>query len=303
MAQRFGGRFSPDGPFGARAQGGSAQDQALREAAAEARRVDAAGARANLMMLPPLVAAFTGLFAGPVGLVLSLGAAAALGLGAWLLREGLRAEAAFHARPTARRPAVPRKIMAAILAAGGTALAALAAGQEALGAGLYAVAAGGLHLVAFGLDPLRDKGAEGLDGAQRDRVARVTGEAEAHLLAMREAVAALGDRALEARVAGFEALARRMIRTVEEDPRDLAGARRYLGVYLMGARDATTKFADLYRRTRDEGARRDWEALLGDLETHFASATTKMLEGGRESMDIEIKVLRDRLGREGVRPD
>ena len=41
----------------------------------------------------------------------------------------------------------------------------------------------------------------------------------------------------------------------------IAATRRYMGVYLQGARDATVKFADLYAQTRDPRARADYEAL------------------------------------------
>ena len=296
MAQRFGGRFSPGA-------GDDPTTRAAQEALAETRRVDAAGAKANLLFVPPVLAAFFGLFGSPAALVLSLGAAAVLALSAFLLREGLRAEAAFAARPVARRPALPRKMLAAVLTGGGTLLAALSGGTDLLGSLLYAIAASGLHLTAFGFDPIRDKRVEGIDSFQQDRVARVVEEAEAYLATIREQVVSLGDRALTMRVAGFEALARRMIRTIEEDPRDLSAARRYLGVYLMGARDATLRFVDLYRRTRDDNARADYEALLGDLEANYAQGTTRLLEGGREAMDLEIKVLRDRLHREGVTAD
>ena len=273
MAERFGGPFSPRAPRAA-----TPEAEARAEAEALARRVDAAGARANLLFLPPVVAAATGLWGSPEALVLSLLAAAALAGGAWTLREGLRAHAAFDARPAARRPLLPRKALSALLAGAGTALAALAGGTDATGALLYGLAALLLHVAAFGLDPLRDKLADGVDPFQRDR-------------------------ALDERVATFEALARRMIRELEDDPRDLSGARKYLGVYLLGARDASQKFADLYARTRDAGARASYEALLGDLQGEFATRTTAMLEGGRADMDLEIKVLRDRLRREGVGPD
>jgi hypothetical protein len=87
---------------------------------------------------------------------------------------------------------------------------------------------------------------------------------------------------------------------VEDDPRDLTGARKYLGVYLLGARDATSQFADLYARNRNEEARADYEALLDDLETTFTARTNKMLLDDKSSLDVEIEVLRDRLAREGV---
>jgi hypothetical protein len=295
MAQRFGGKYSPGAP-----SADSAPTQAAREALAETRRVDAAGAKANLLFVPPALAAFFGLFGGPEALVLSLGAAAVLALTARLLREWQRAEAPNDSRPLARRPTLPRKMLAAALTGGGTLLAALSGGTDLFGSVLYAIAAAGLHLAAFGIDPLGDKRAEGIDSFQQDRVARVVDEAEAYLDAIRDQISTLGDRALQTRVAGFEALARRMIRTVEEDPRDLTSARKYLGVYLMGARDATVRFADLYRRTRDAKARSDYEALLGDLESNYAQGTTQLLEAGREAMDLEITVLRDRLRREGV---
>ena len=89
----------------------------------------------------------------------------------------------------------------------------------------------------------------------------------------------------------------------KRQPRDLTGARKYLSVYLRGARDATVKFADLYGRTRDEDARRDYVALLDDLEANFSAQTEKLLTDNRTDLDIEIEVLRDRLAREGVRPE
>ncbi|MCB1312575.1 MAG: 5-bromo-4-chloroindolyl phosphate hydrolysis family protein, partial [Sedimentitalea sp.] len=139
------------------------------------------------------------------------------------------------------------------------------------------------------------------DSFQQSRVARVVDEAEKYLSAMRDAIARAGDRQVEARVERFQASARTLIRTVEEDPRDLTGARKFLTVYLMGARDATIKFADIYARSRDAQARKDYLALLDDLEQNFDARTRKMLLEDRSDLTVEIDVLRERLQREGVR--
>ena len=286
MAKRFGGKYSPG--------------QAQTPEAVDDRRVDAAGARANILFIPGIIVAFTAFGAGPVALAIGLIAAADLTVAAWLLREGLRAEAAYDARKVARRPAIPRKMLASILTGTGVALAAFAGDSGIIGSALYGIVALALHVTAFGIDPLKDKRMEGVDTFQQDRVARVVEEAEAHLEVMKGQIEILRDRALENRVAGFQTAARRMIRTVEEDPRDLTGARKYLGVYLMGARDATVKFVDLARRKADPEARASYEALLDDLEQNFAAKTEKLLRDDRSDMDIEIKVLRDRLQREGV---
>jgi hypothetical protein len=297
MAERFGGPNSP----GAKPKG--PQAEAVTQAVAEDRQVDAAGFKANFLFIPPVVLAFFSFGQGPVTLATGLASAAIMALGAWLVRDGLRARAAYAARTLARRPALPRLILAAILCGIGVAGAAMTGAVGMIGAILYGIVAAALHIAAFGLDPLKDKGMEGVDTFQQDRVARVVGEAETYLAAIRDHVGSIGERSLDLRITSFLALARKMIRTVEEDPRDLTDARRFLGVYLMGARDATVKFADLYKRTKDAGARADYEALLADLEQNIAARTDRMLQGGREDMDLEIKVLRDRLGREGVRSE
>ena len=221
-------------------------------------------------------------------------------LGAWLLRDGLRAEAAFDERKVARRPAVPRKILAAAAAGLGTALAAFKSDPALAPALIFGGSAGVLHLGAFGIDPVRDKTLEGVDSFQQDRVARVVDEAEAHLAEMQDAVRRAGDRQVEARVDRFRGKVREMIRTVEEDPRDLTAARKFLGVYLMGARDAAGKFADIYARTQDRGARSDFMMLLTDLEETFGAKTRKLLLDNNADLSVEIEVLRDRLEREGV---
>jgi hypothetical protein len=120
-----------------------------------------------------------------------------------------------------------------------------------LSAILIGVIAGALHLASFGLDPMRDKGLEGIDRFQTDRIARKIEEAEKVLDEMSDAIRRARDRQLDGRVDGFQDTVRQMFRQVEADPRDLSSARRYLGVYLQGARDATVQFADLYGRNRD----------------------------------------------------
>jgi hypothetical protein len=275
MVQRYGGKYSQNG------------DTAPKPLAKRV-EVDPVGGRANVLFIPAVVLVFTSLNDGAQGLALGLVAAGFLTAAALMLREGLKAQAAYVARKVAERPALPRKMIASAL----TGLAA---------AVIYGLAALGLHVSAFGIDPLSSKGMEGVDSFQKDRVARVVEEAEKHLSAMTAAIARAGDRQASERLADFQTTARTLIRTVEEDPRDLTGARKYLSVYLLGARDATIKFADIYANTRDAQARADYLALLDDLDKNFAARTQKSLLEDKTDLNIEIEVLRERLSREGVR--
>lgn len=289
MAQRYGGKYSPNGqsqsqvppppPPTSRPVAPSSGDQ---------RRASVLGFSALALIVP-------GFQGDPRQLMLSLAAGGTLLAAAWLTREGVRAAEAFAARKVARRPAFPRKIAGAVLTGLALALGGMAQGSGLVYAGLFAIAGLALHLVTFDLDPLRDKGAEGMDPFQTDRVARAVDEAEAHLAAMKDAILRAGDRALEGRVDRFAQVARGLFRSVESDPGDLTAARKFLSVYLMGARDATIKFADVYAHNRDTKARAEYEALLTDLETTFAGRTKALLANGHTDLDIEISVLRDRL--------
>ena len=290
MAERFGGKFSPEG----------GTKKSTREAGSPfaGAKPASAGARVNLLFVAPLPLVFS-FGSGPTTLAVSLAALGMLLLAAWLTREGLKAEDAYNARTIAKRPALPRKMVASALIGGGLAMASFLT-SGIIGAAVIGLIGAVLHVLAFGLDPLRDKGAEGIDQFQQDRVARVVDEAEKHLGTMARAIEDLKDRGLERRLESFQATARKMFRTVEEDPRDLTAARKFLGVYLMGARDATLKFADLYGRQPEPADREKYLALLDDLEGNFVAKTDKLMNDNRTDMDIEIKVLRDRLAREGV---
>jgi hypothetical protein len=287
MAERFGGKYSP-------------QNTRLTGTPAAAPRVDAEPRpqgrwRTTVLFLTAFLFLFPAFGDGPREMLLGLVAGGLIVLSAWLTREGLKAEAAYNARPLARRPALPRKLLGAALTGVALAVGGVIADQGVIYPALYALVGAALHFGAFGVDPLADKGMEGIGAFQTGRVATAVEEGEKYLAGMKDAILRARDRTLERRIDQFAAAARSLFRTIEADPGDLTAARKYMSVYLMGARDATAKFADHYAQTRDAGARADYEALLADLETTFAEKTTTFLSNNRTDLDVEIAVLRDRL--------
>ncbi len=299
MAKRYGGKFSPD-------------DSALDVKASEPvnvfrnRKVVKPYLRAKILFFVPLPLLFSGigeLRAGDaMGMIGELGALALLMLSPWMLREGLKAEDAYNERKIARPPAIPRKTFAAVLSGAGVALAAWQGwGQPLLTSVLFGGMATLAHVLTFGLDPMKKKGITETNAFDAERAAKAIEKAEATLQEIHEAAARFNDRALEARVDRLIASVREMIKTVEEDPRDLSRARKFLGVYLHGARDATVKFADLFTRDRNSAARGDYESLIDDLESKFNAQRQTLLLDDRSDLDIEIEVLRERLQQEGLR--
>ncbi len=301
MAQRFGGKFSPTGAP-------NAVSGPNRVTLPQPPATHPAASRLKWLLIAATPFLFTAFGQGPVGLALDLAAFGLVAMSAFMTREGLAAQVAYEARRAARRPALPRKAIGALLTGLGLGIGAYVPsgmdpgtlGAGAIGAVLIGLVGTALHMLTFGPDPMKDKGAEGIDLAQQDRVARAVAEGEGYLAQMRDAIARVNDRRLTARIDLFAATARDLFRRVEDDPGDLAAARRYLGVYLMGARDATVKFADVYAATRDPKLLTDYESLLRDLEANYTTRSRALIEGGRSDLNIEIDVLRERLEREGV---
>ncbi|MEM7471549.1 MAG: 5-bromo-4-chloroindolyl phosphate hydrolysis family protein [Pseudomonadota bacterium] len=287
MAQRYGGEFSPDTKPKAQSS--------LRHA--KPQRGRARAAVLAVAALPMLATAFGG---GPTKLALHIAGFGLIALAAWLTKEGLEAEEAYEARLISRRPAIPRKLFGAILT--GLGIGVVTFDTSFLNGLLYGIIAAGLHLAAFGLDPTKNKVAEGVDDFQNARVAKAVDAGEAHLKNMRELIAESRDRVLIARVDAFQTTAREMFRTVENDPRDLSSARRYLGLYLQGASDATKQYVDLTRRSENADGKAAYLELLDDLEANFTSKTQMLLNNNKDALTIEIDVLRERLQREGIEP-
>ncbi|MFA5580874.1 MAG: 5-bromo-4-chloroindolyl phosphate hydrolysis family protein [Paracoccaceae bacterium] len=291
MARQFGGKYSPKN---------DARPDTPAPRPFDGKRPVRAAFRVNLLFIVPLVLVITAFVRPPAGMALSLAGLGLMLLAAWLTREGVIAQDAYDARPVARRPALPRKMAGSVLTGAGLFAAGLGHDGGIIAPVIYGLLGMILHSAAFGFDPLRDKGITAGDTFHHDRAARAIADAEAHLAAMSTTIGRLRDRGLDSRVDRFAATARQMFRTLEQDPRDLTAARRYLGVYLQGARDATAKFANIYTQNRDTQVREDYLALLDDLEKNFAARTETFLVNDRTDLDIEIGVLRDRLAREGI---
>jgi hypothetical protein len=292
---------------GARRYGGAHSPGAARPSSGagwSARAIRAPSIRAILLHAAPtplLLGVLWSLATADAPRMLALGATwIALTLGAHLTRTGLAAARAYDEHATARPPAFPRKLSGAALTGLGVGAAVTLGGAAPMSAGLFGAVAAGLHVLSFGVDPMRAKGVNGLEGAALDAAITRIETARALIGDMTRAAAGFGDRALEARVARLAAAAEEVVARIERDPRELRRARRFLSVYLVGARDATVKAAQAWAETRDWATIAGYARLLDDLESHFAAQRDALTIEDRTALDVEIEVLRDRLKLEGV---
>lgn len=224
-----------------------------------------------------------------------------------LIRRGQKLQNEYDEAASARAPRLPRKIVGAQLIG---VMVLILAGHHftgllvPLGFGVLAML---LSLAAFGIDPLRDKGAqesepEPLATARRPRpdTAAALDRIDATLEGMILEIAALGDTQLTRHCEALKGAVMGLIRTLGDDPDGMERLHK-----------PVVKFVKLLRRENDDllaawdsderdRARRRYRTritALGQTFEEFARKSGK--KSGRDAFDLEADLLWNRkpLGR------
>lgn len=259
--------------------------------------------RARFLFVLPVPLFFMGmysLFAGDFGQMLARFSSLGLYLfAARQLLEGEKAALEFNSRQIAKPPAFPRKLLASVTTGVATAVMGLFGFvpmmEDPNAAIMYSLAAGALHSFIFGLDPMRPKGLEGYSELEAKRLLEALERGQQLLSETLRAARSLPNSALQQRVERSMVEAGKVLVAIEKNPDDLQRARKFMMVYLQGARDATVKLADLSRKDPEAWRTSDYDQLLRDLETRFIQQREKLVTVDRSDLDVEVEVLRDRI--------
>lgn len=309
MAKKFGGTYSPDGngmDANSRPEGANYQSKGPNPKLRQFNPViHKAFRRLRTYRFFDAAIGVGGLFKILTGHPIQ-GLAAIIGMFALLLageitKAGIEAEAAYNSRAIARAPAFPRKIIGAAIT--GVALSLIS--YVSMDAGLPGSLAIGLvgligMLLAFGTDPLKAKGISGENQYEATRAADAIERAQNYLDEIRNLSKGLPDRKSRLEVESLAMSAEEMFRALEKDPADYRNSRRYLGVYLQGARDATQQFLDLPKNQQTAEAEDKYLALIRELDEGFQQKRDTIMQDNRNALNVEIDVLRDRLASEGI---
>jgi len=216
--------------------------------------------------------------------------AAAFFLAGWLLRRGL---------PPAR-PALPYRTLAALALGGATfGVARFLAGHDLLVSLLFGFLALAGAVLAYGSEILPSRGE--LRSADEADAQRILAEAREKLQRLSRARYQIqGAPELAQRVDGVRAWIEKILARIEEDPRDLRRARKFLVVYLDGASDVAEKYVAYQQKGEAESFAPRFTALLEEMERVSAEQHEKLLHNDTLDLDVQIQVLSDRLKKEGV---
>ena len=244
------------------------------------------------------------IFANPAKVIGALGAIAGLQLAARLIRRGREAARDYDERSITKAPPPFKLVGHVAIGLAGLVLASIAGHQP----WILGMVAGGLvsygSVLAYGLDPRRDKG---LDAATAERAGLRT---EAVLAALEEArgkvrqieteARGLHSRELEERLARITASASGILRQLEQDPKDIRRARRFLVTYLDGTRDVVAGYRRQQRDLVDTPLAENFRHVLETVEQVFAEQAEVLKRNDSLDLEVQIDVLKTQLEREGV---
>jgi len=256
-----------------------------------------------LLPVPMLFLALWRMLAGntssALGFALSFGLCM---LAATMVRKGLSIENEAKRRKIVRRSsAVPYKaIGAGVLGVAIFIGAVLGAKIAFFSSVLLGIASVIGSIFVYGADPSRTAPDMPAVGVTSEEVLEILNEADEKILAIEAARGRIHNVELKDRLKNIVTGVREITAIVEDDPRDLRRARKFLRTYLDGAQRVTEGYADAHKYGEDGDLEDNFRNVLDTIETVIGDQKGKLLENNLTELDVQIEVLQLQLEKEGV---
>ncbi len=251
-----------------------------------------------VMPMPVLIAALVHLLKGNITLSITSGLLfASFMVAAIVARHGFKLESKFKQRKFSKAPGKPFKSLAAIILAGTTGLTSLFLGGNGIfESALFAAVTLIAFYVAYGVDPRQDKSGDISLGVNADEVYEALEEAEVKIASIEASRKNIKNSEFNRHLKLIISKARGILDLIEEDPKDLSRARKFLKVYLDGTARVTESYANTQNKSASTAALdQNFAEVLESIETTFDEQHKKLLENDQFDLDVKIEVLKAQL--------
>lgn len=235
-------------------------------------------------------------------LVASLAALGGIWLSAWFLKQAHYYEWESSRRKWTRSSRTPWRYMASILTCGSVfVIIFMILGHNILVAGLGGLLAFFGVLLRYGIDPQHDTEKDvSLMGVTTEELVEIFDEAEENLAEIDSAAKNIGNHELKGRLNRISEKTREILSLIEEDPKDLRRARKFLKVYLQGAKTVSSQYANSSHTSDNDELEQNFRNVLDTIEDVIEEQKSKLAENDILDLDVKIEVLEAQLKHEGV---
>ena len=209
---------------------------------------------------------------------------------------GLANEFEYHKEKLTKAPEKPYKTIAAILLGVSTLFTATIAGGESLLTGLFlsitSTVGYGLY---YGLDPRSDK-LENIGDVSAELVLKTISEAKLKLAGIEAHIdTILKDTQLREKLSLAVSKAEHIIQTIQEDPKDIRVARKFLVVYIDGLEKVTNSYTTMDEKDIKDETKEKLHQLLDDVEDKFDKELIRLKKNNEFDLDVNIEVLQQQI--------
>ncbi len=256
-----------------------------------------------ILPLPLLPAAIIALAQGHlVTMAISLVGFGLMILAAILTRKGILLDEQSRLRKLHRRRGKIhyRLLSAVILALATTLVSWLSANNGLIVSIVYGLVALLAYYLYYGLDETRSAPDFSAIGVTAEEVIEAIDDAERKLEEIESARIRISDLGLKRRLKAIITETHKILDIIEDDPKDLRRARKFLKVYLEGMRRVTTGYAAMRKDHPQPELEQNFKNVLTTIEKIVTEQQTKLLENDAMELDVQIEVLELQLKKEGV---
>ena len=262
------------------------------------------GALLFVLPLPLIAALFVSMVAGDFRSLLVDAIALALFLcGALLTRKAFKQQAEIEESRlhSASLKRFPFRTFGATCVSGGVFITSFLAIGNGLGFSLLiaALCLLGFYL-SYGFDAFQKESVSGVAEAEQQIIRQTLAQALEKIEAIEATSRQIQNDELKERLSRIANAARTILETIIQTPNDLHKARKFLYVYLDGAKTVCERYALAHEKIHSAQLESNFRNVLVTIEDVFAKQQQRLIEKEMLDLDIQIEVLNTQLKQEGL---
>ena len=209
--------------------------------------------------------------------------------------KGFSQEADYISSTLTKAPKIPYKTIAGFLLGGSTFFTAWVAGGKPFMTALFlgSIATLGYYLF-YGFDPKKDK-LENLGDISAEFVLETISEAKVKLANIEGHMDEIKDSLLFDKLHIAVSKAKDILETIQNDPKDIRVARKFLIVYIDGVAKVTDSYVSMDEEDINSETKEKLYSLMTDLDTRFDKELDRLKNNNQFDLDVHIDVLKEQI--------
>lgn len=249
-----------------------------------------------LFLIPMLISTTKSLFGGDYSAFILKGIGfLLLSGGLTMATKGFNQKIAYDAAALTRAPKIPFLKLAA-LTLGVTAfyLSFFVGGKPLLTALFVGILAPVGFYLSYGFDPKADK-LGNIEGISAELVLQTLKEAREKLSHIKADMEQIHDKALIQKLSLATDKADAILKTIQEDPKDIRVARKFLIVYIDGIGKVTRAYTEIEEDEIAADTKIKLYTLMDEVEEKFTSELQRLKTNNHFDLDLHIDVLKEQI--------